>query len=265
MELAYYLIVFLFGTIVGSFLNVVIYRYNTGMSIAEGRSQCFSCGKRLSWHELIPMVSFLIQKGKCRGCGSKISWQYPLVEFITGILFLLSFYQVPIISWHLVYLWIIMSLFVVITVYDIKHKIIPNGFVYAFIGISFLGLLLSPDLQFTAVNFFAAPFLSAPFAGLWFFSRGTWMGFGDVKLAWGIGWFLGLWAGLSAIVFAFWIGSIFSLALLFVSHISRLSFAPKRFTMKSEIAFGPFLLLGTLIVLFTGMNVFSLSGLLLGL
>ena len=86
-----YALIFVFGTIIGSFLNVVILRYGTGKSFAKGSSQCFSCGKKLSWYELVPILSFLFQKGKCKGCGSKISWQYPLIETITGVLFLLIF------------------------------------------------------------------------------------------------------------------------------------------------------------------------------
>src|SRR3989344_4445016 len=83
------LFVFSFGTIIGSFLNVLVLRLGTGEAIGRGRSRCFSCGKTLTWRELIPLVSFITQKGKCRSCGSRISWQYPIVEFITGLVFLL--------------------------------------------------------------------------------------------------------------------------------------------------------------------------------
>ena len=87
LNLYFAILFFIFGTIVGSFLNVLILRYNTGISAARGRSFCFSCGKNLNWLELVPVLSFLFQKGKCRGCKSKISWQYPLVECLTGLLF----------------------------------------------------------------------------------------------------------------------------------------------------------------------------------
>src|SRR3989344_244845 len=85
--------VFLFGAVVGSFLNVVILRLNTGQSIVSGRSKCFTCAKKLKWHELLPIVSFVFLRGKCSACKTKISWQYPLVETITGIIFVLLFQQ----------------------------------------------------------------------------------------------------------------------------------------------------------------------------
>ncbi len=87
------IIFFILGLIIGSFLNVVIYRFNTGKSITKGRSICMSCNKNLRWYELIPIFSFLIQSGKCRRCASKISSQYPIVEFITGLTFVLLAYH----------------------------------------------------------------------------------------------------------------------------------------------------------------------------
>src|SRR6185369_2783346 len=85
---------FIFGTIVGSFLNVLALRFNTGMGI-RGRSKCMSCSKTLTWVELIPIVSFALQRGACRSCRTKISWQYPLVEFLAGALFVLIFLLYP--------------------------------------------------------------------------------------------------------------------------------------------------------------------------
>src|SRR3989338_3931288 len=92
MNTLFALSVFILGAIVGSFLNVVILRYNTGVSFFSGRSFCPSCGKKLSWYELVPVVSFFALRRKCAGCDSKISWQYPLVEIATGLLFLLTLY-----------------------------------------------------------------------------------------------------------------------------------------------------------------------------
>ncbi len=259
MEIVFYIFIFILGAIIGSFLNVVIYRLGTGASIMRGRSMCFSCGKVLGWYELIPVVSFLIQRRKCRMCKSKISWQYPIVEIVTGLLFLLTWtsgFQVL----ELFYFWIIIAVLLIIAVYDLRHKIIPNSFVYTFIVLSVLPLIWKYGIQiFVMWDFYAAPILFLPFAGLWFISRGAWMGFGDAKLAWGIGWFLGLYAGISAIILSFWIGAVWGLSLIALSHTQQLLDKRKRFTMKSEIPFGPFLIIGTLIVFFFNVDVFLLT------
>src|SRR3989344_8573532 len=83
--------VFILGTIIGSFLNVVIYRYNSGTSPLTGRSQCFSCGETLSWRQLVPIFSFLVSRGRCAKCGVRLSWQYPIVETISGAIFVTVF------------------------------------------------------------------------------------------------------------------------------------------------------------------------------
>lgn len=264
MDVVFYILIFIFGTIIGSFLNVVIYRLGTGMSIVRGRSMCFSCGKKLSWYELIPVLSFIIQKGKCINCKSKFSWQYPTVEAITGLLFLLIIYKLQITDYanisvnllELAYLWVIFSILMIIAVYDMRHKIIPNSFVYSFIFLSALQFIWAPSIQ--GWDVLAGLILFLPFAALWFFSRGRWMGFGDAKLSFGIGWFLGLSGGISAVILAFWIGAVWGLALIAFSKINRLFFTAKTITMKSEIPFGPFLILGTLLVFFFNVDIFSL-------
>ncbi len=259
MEVIFYIFIFILGTIIGSFLNVVIYRLGTGVSVARGRSMCFSCGKTLKWYELIPVASFLLQRGKCRTCKSKISWQYPIVEIVTGLLFLFT-WMLGVQMAEVFFLWVIMAILIVIAVYDLRHKIIPNSFVYAFIALSVLLLIWKQGFQvFTMWDFYAGPILFLPFAGLWAVSRGAWMGFGDAKLAWGIGWFLGLYAGVSAIILSFWIGAVWGLSLIALSHTQQLFGKRKRFTMKSEIPFGPFLIIGTLLVFFFNINVFSLT------
>ena len=89
MNILIFAFIFLLGTIIGSFLNVVIYRFNTGRTIVRGRSVCMTCNRNLRWYELIPLFSYLFQLGKCRRCAEKISHQYPIVEFITGVVFML--------------------------------------------------------------------------------------------------------------------------------------------------------------------------------
>ncbi|MEI8249452.1 MAG: A24 family peptidase, partial [Candidatus Taylorbacteria bacterium] len=139
------------------------------------------------------------------------------------------------------------------TVYDIKHKIIPDQFVYAFAGIALLGTFVGGYSWFHIPSIsalIAGPLLALPFATLWLVSKGTWMGLGDAKLALGIGWLLGINGGVNAIVLAFWIGAILSVTWLFVTY--------KKFKSKTEIPFGPYLILGMYIVLFFHVQVIDL-------
>ena len=245
------ILIFIFGAVVGSFLNVIILRLNTGQSIVSGRSKCFTCAKKLKWHELLPIASFVFLRGKCSACKAKISWQYPLVETTTGLLFLLiSNLKSQISNLGIVYLWIIFSVLIIIAVYDYRHQIIPNLFVWIFNGLAFLSLFNSfriSDFGFRILNWnnlLAGFMLFVFFALLWGVSKGKWMGFGDAKLALGIGWLLGITKGIAAITLAFWIGAIAGVLLIYLNK--------SKYGLKSSIAFGPFMILGTAISFFWG-------------
>ncbi len=252
METVLSFFIFSLGLIIGSFLNVVIYRHNTGMTVG-GRSMCFSCGKKLKWFELVPVFSYLLLRGKCSVCRSKISWQYPAVEFITGLLFLGAYLTTSNI-YLLIYLLVQLSLLVVISVYDLRHKIIPDTFVFSFAGLALLNVLLvfvvNRDSSALFFDVLAGPLYFLPFAALWYFSKGNWMGFGDAKLALGIGWFLGIGQAYIAIVLGFWVGAIVGVSMIVYGRISKLSRGQERVTMKSEIPFGPFLILGLFSMIF---------------
>lgn len=240
-----YFFIFAFGAIVGSFINVVVLRYNTGQSIVCGRSKCFNCGKDLLWNELIPVASFFLQKAKCKGCRSKISWQYPIVETLTGLIFLLIFNLHS--PFSTFYFLIIFSLLIIIAVYDYRHQIIPDLFVWIFNGLAFAVLFENWPLKIENFNFgglLAGFILFSFFASLWLVSRGRWMGFGDAKLALGIGWLLGLANGAAAVTLAFWIGAIAGGLLMLLSR--------KKYSIKSNIAFGPFLVIGAVIAFLFG-------------
>ncbi|MFA5773739.1 MAG: prepilin peptidase [Candidatus Paceibacterota bacterium] len=264
MYLLTFLFVFLLGTIIGSFLNVVIYRFNTGRTITKGRSICMSCNRNLRWYELIPVLSFLIQSGKCRRCTSKISHQYPLVELVTGLVFaLIAFKFLPVLYfsyWAYIFFVVlfvfIFSLLIVISVYDLRHKIILDKLVFVFIIISFLSIFINSSEFgpiFTLPTFGAlitGPILAIPFALLWFFSKGRLMGLGDGKLVLGIGWMLGISSGLFAIILSFWLGTIVSLSLMLLSK--------RKMNMKTEIPFAPFLIISALVTFLFSFNIFSL-------
>ena len=263
---------FILGLFVGSFLNVVILRFGTGLPISNGRSKCFSCNTTLKWYELVPVFSFLFLKGKCRTCHSKISYQYFLIEFITGVIFLsLAYlYSIGIIEnalFLIIYIFIACTL-LSIAVYDLRHKIIPDTFVFIFIFLSFLIALLNffDDSYLitlnSILNLCAGVILFLPFYGLWKYSEGRWIGLGDGKLAIGIGFLLGLPEGLSAIIIAFWIGALWAILFLFLQKIMQkfsLWQGKVALTIKSEIPFAPFLIVATIIVFLNPIDLFSLN------
>ncbi len=268
MYILAFILIFFMGTIIGSFLNVVIYRFNTGKSIVHGRSMCMTCSHKLRWYELIPVFSFLIQSGRCRSCASSISHQYPIVEFITGIVFVMIMMRLmPLLLFSEFLFFLLMTLFVfmfsiliVISFYDIRHKIIPNKLVYTFIIVSFLSLFINYNLggPFLAIpplmHILAGPVLALPFALIWLISKGRSMGLGDAKLILGIGWLFMPYEALAVLILSFWIGSIVSIILLLINKSKN-----KKMGMKTEIPFAPFLVLSSLLVFFFGLDIFSLA------
>ena len=252
-----------FGLIVGSFLNVVVLRHNTGRSLL-GRSGCLSCRSKLTPEMLIPVFSWMLQRRRCVSCGTKISWQYPLVEISTALLFSITVYaQLPLIT--TAFALVILAFLVCIATYDIKHTIIPDKWVYTVAFIA-LCMRLSGALQTqfpindVAVTLLVGPIVALPLLALWFFTRGRGIGLGDAKLGLVIGWFLGVTHGLAAVMLSFVIGAVISVFILLpmpyyermlvycgLLHQPRLG----AFTMKSEVPFGPFLIAGTLLVWFS--------------
>ena len=269
MELFIIIFFAILGALIGSFLNVVILRFNTGKGI-DGRSGCFTCGKTLYWYELVPIVSYLVQQGKCRDCKSSVSRQYILVEFFTGLIFALISARVllPIVETYsvvtilnLIIALTAVSVLMVIFVYDLRHKIIPDIFSYGFAFLALARLVLYYQTYiFTfpgILDLLAGPIVALPFALIWYFSKGAWMGFGDAKLAIGIGWFLGLVGAVSALALAFYVGAVVSVGLLVVQKYLPRSKRSLSFT--SEVPFAPFLIIGLLIVYFFPLDIFHLK------
>ena len=248
------------GLIIGSFLNVVVLR--KGARSLTGRSGCMSCGYALHWFDLIPVVSWLALRGRCRKCGSRISVQYPLVEASTAVLFALiglwitpAFFHIGIWPLFVTYLGIC-ALLIAIAAYDFLHTIIPDAWAYSFAVLAFVSQLLTPlpnDFPW-AQFFFAGPIAAFPLFLLWFVSGGRWMGLGDAKLALGIGWLLGYPTGLIAVMLSFILGTVILLPLMFaeraITHMRGFGEASSGLTMKSEVPFGPFLILACLLFWF---------------
>jgi leader peptidase (prepilin peptidase)/N-methyltransferase len=261
----------IFGSIVGSFLNVLVLR--KGVASLGGRSHCPSCGKDIAAYDLIPIFSWIFLHGRCRFCGSAISAQYPLVEGTTAILFaivgtasfpafLLSPQAAFIVLAHLV----IISLLIAITIYDLRHTIIPDEWSYAF---GALALLLSFSHTPTLETLLAGPLAAAPLFFLWAVSKGRWMGLGDPKVALGIGWLLGLPLGIVAIFVSFILGTVVLIPLLLyerlVTHKRDGDARGRGLTMKSEVPFGPFLITSCLIFWVAGLYGVAIPLYILGL
>jgi len=268
------LYIFALGAIVGSFLNVVALRWGSKMSAMKGRSVCFHCNRELRWFEMVPIFSFLFLGGKCRNCKAKLSAQYLLVEIITGLVFvgvflrqygLWSIYGVMphgLLYSVLFFIFyaVIFSILTVIALYDIRHKIIPDSLVFSFMILSLGKLLLFvyfnglPVSALDTLNLLSPLILSVPFALLWYFSDGEWIGFGDVKLLFGIGALLGFVCGLSATTLAFWLGTVW--ALLALPYFKS---AKRKIGWKSEIPLAPFLIIAAFLVFLWHFDFFGLN------
>ena len=233
--------IFIIGLCVGSFLNVLIDRLSNDESIL-GRSYCDNCKKQLKSIDLIPIFSYFFLKGKCRFCNKKINFRYPIVEVITGILFLIYFIYFPTASLitKVVELALISGLIVVFFA-DLKYQIIPDQMLIL-IGILgvFSFLQSSPNSPIIIKRLLDSLIVALPIFILYAFSKGRAMGFGDVKLSFVVGLLFGLWNGLAALYIAFVLGAIISLFLIFF----------KKKKIKSKIAFGPFIVIGTFCVFF---------------
>lgn len=250
-------IVALFGLCVGSFLNVVIVRrghadweQRRGLG---GRSACPQCGREISWYDNLPLISWLVLRGKCRGCGKRISWRYPLVELLTAALWGGVAAAAPGVP-ELVTGVILMSILVPVTFIDLELQIIPDEINFAAIWLGFacsLGFgprdrFASGDqwwwLEVLLASFGAAMFLLLPTL----LTRGRGMGAGDVKLVLALGAFLG-----APVAVGLMSGFIIALIPSIVLIIARGMAAGR----KSKIPFGPFLAIGGVIGWFAGPEV----------
>ena len=222
------------GLIFGSFISALSYRYPRGMSVSRGRSICPNCKKQIYWFDNIPLVSFILLGGRCRNCKKPISWRYPLIEIVSGIGFLLIGPNIL----NLVLFLILLTIFII----DFEHQIIPDLLV-------FLGMLISIfNLQFTIYNSLLAGLLAATFLLLIHIAtRGRGMGLGDVKFAVFGGMIVGL--NLAAI----WM----LLAFLTGATVGIILIIGKKVVLKSQIAFGPFLIIAIPIALICGEKIIS--------
>ncbi len=263
MEVIFFL--FVMGLVWGSFLNVVIYRTSHGKSFVGGRSVCTKCKKVIRWYHNIPLLSFLVLGGKCAYCGKKISWQYPLVELITGLMFVwwylvgMQFFRLLGSPWQVIQpvFWLVVSIFLlIIFMTDALYGVIPFGVnlglsllvIFYRVALTGWGYMNPKDLWWSCV---AAIVLVSFFSVLNIITRKVrgvdGIGGGDIVLSPALALLLGWPKILIGIFMAFLIGSVVAIILMI--------FGKKK--MKSKIAFGPFLILGTITALFWGSQIWQ--------
>ena len=244
--------VFLIGMCCGSFVNMLVYRTarrygveSQRPKVKSQRSVCDFCSKQLRWYENMPVLSWILQKGKSRCCQKKLPVLYPIVEVGMGVLFLLNF-KFLIFNLEMFFGMVVITMLVFATVFDLKYMVLPDFSTVVLIMVAVLGLVV--------VGFDWSYVISAIGASgfLWFLyliTKGKGMGFGDVKLAI----FMGLWLGWPKILLAFYVafisGAVVGGGLMVVKKLKR----------KSQIAFGPFLILGTVVSWWWGEEIIKLS------
>lgn len=236
-EIILYIIIFLYGIVLGSFLNVLIYRLPLKENIAVERSHCMQCGKKIQWYDLVPLVSYIILKGRCRNCGSKISAQYPLIEAINGagyvLIFAVNGFSVVSFLECLAF-----SVLIVIAVIDWRTYEIPPclNICIAVLAIIRLaagyGDLLDHVIGFAAISGFLLI--------IFFATKGRGIGGGDIKLMAAAGLFLG-W---KKVILAFALGCVLGA----VIHVSLM----KLFNKEHMLAFGPYLSAGIFVTMLYG-------------
>ena len=233
----------LFGLCIGSFLNVVIYRLPLGQSLATPPSRCRKCGYSLRWFDNIPLLSWVFLRGRCRKCGINVSWQYPVVELVTGVLFVLVVWLTPpgpLLASRLLLVCILIALFGI----DLEHQILPNVITLPGIAIGvLLSLIAPPGWKDSLIGVLLGGGILYAIAGAYYlWRREEGMGMGDVKMLAMLGAFLGWKAVLVTVILASFAGAFVGLAMM----------AVQRGSMKYALPFGTFLAIGAVVAMFVG-------------
>lgn len=234
--------IFLFGLCVGSFLNVVVYRVPKGESIVTGPSHCMTCGHRLAWYELIPVLSYVVQGGKCRQCGTPLSPQYPLVEAANGLAWI-GIFLIKGFTFDTLIGFGLFSCLLALSIIDARTLEIPAGLN---IFLACLGVFrIVTDLSHWYLYLIGGAAISVPLMIILLVTGGAGIGGGDVKLMAAAGLVLG-WKG---IIFAFFLACVLGA----VIHLVRMKF----FHAGRQLAMGPYLSAGILIAFLWGSDIIS--------
>lgn len=240
LETILYALVFIYGIIVGSFLNVCIYRIPLKESVVTTRSHCMRCGYKLKWYDLVPVFSYLFLRGRCRKCGDRISPQYPIIELLNGILWVLTFIYTGINITSLIYSLVISAL-IVLSVIDFRTFEIPVS-INVYIGIMAL-VNIATDYEHILTYIIGMIIVSGVLYLMYFLSNGRAIGGGDVKLMAACGLLLG-W---KLIIVAFIFGCLYAS----VIHILRMVISKK----DHMLAMGPYLSAGVITAMWFGSHI----------
>ena len=237
------IIIFVIGLVIGSFSNVCIYRIPRNESLVRPGSHCPQCSKPIPFYDNIPVISYILLKGKCRYCGKPIPLQYPIVELATGLFYLALYLFFGLQMITIIYM-ILCTLLIIISFIDLKERIIPDVLSLPFIAIGFLLSFflktISPIDSLLGILAGGGSLLIIAIAGTYLFKKEA-MGGGDIKLAAMIGAFLGWQLTLLSLFLGFFLGSIIGVIVLIINK------------GKSDIVpFGPFIALGAMISIFWG-------------
>lgn len=245
-----YLFIFILGSLIGSFLNVCIYRLPRNQSIVLPSSKCPSCNNPIQPYDNIPILSYLLLGGKCRNCRATIGFRYPLVEFLNASLYVFIVWRFGI-GVHTLFYFLFCSALIAITFIDLDFQIIPDRITLPGIPIGLIaGSFLMPDpfLRYTLLGFKSSAIGFLAGGGLFYaiavLSRGG-MGGGDIKLMAMVGSLLGWKAVLSTTFFGSLTGAVVGVFMMVMKGKGR----------KTKIPFGPFLALGALVSLFYGQEI----------
>jgi leader peptidase (prepilin peptidase)/N-methyltransferase len=236
------------GLIFGSFGTVVAHRIPRRESFVRGRSRCPACGQAIAARDNLPVLSFLVQRGRCRNCRAPISWRYPAMEIATAALFVTAALRFGISVEAVVYAALFWTL-VVLAAIDLEHKLLPNRVVYPAFVVGWAGLALGAFLDGSPERLLDAGLGALTFGGLLFvvaFIYPAGMGGGDVKLAFVLGTFLGYVGGIGVTLvgmfLAFLLGGVIGVVVMVATGGNR----------KYQLPFGPFLASGTIIAIVAG-------------
>lgn len=242
LQISMYILIFLYGIVIGSFLNVVIIRVPRKESIVKVRSHCENCGYQLKWFDLIPIFSYLVLGGKCRKCKTKISAQHLVLEVLNGILYVFTFFMAGF-SLKTILLCLLFSALLALSLIDFKTYEIPVGFQYVILALAVCQTILDrADWPEHVIGFFA---VSVVLYLIYIISKGAAIGGGDVKLMA----VCGLFVGWKLIIFAFLLGCIVGS----VVHIIRMKLSGE----SHVLAMGPYLSIGVFVAALWGNQILT--------